>query len=186
MCVWQSTYENFRYRYDRRANPYNKGVIENFKEIFCTNIPVSKNNFREKVPKEPQIPARTVSAGFVSPNQGKDTDDIEMGKKAVWDEGTAEADEHERQISMDDDGVDKDREFTHAKGPEGPGTLHPRRSSWGRKSGSWDISPEVIAMAAEIGGSNRASGGSTSSVTTPSSRTGLLSRTSASVNSTTL
>ncbi|XP_019082159.1 probable protein S-acyltransferase 7 isoform X2 [Vitis vinifera] len=168
----QSTYENFRYRYDRRANPYNKGVIENFMEIFCTSIPSSKNNFRAKVPKEPEIPARTVGGGFVSPILGKDAADIEMGRKPFWDEAAAEAGEYERQLS-NDDGVDKDGEFTdvspyssralHAEGTEGPGALHHRRSSWGRASGSWDISPEVIAMVAEVGSANRVSGGSTSS-----------------------
>ncbi|RVX17877.1 putative protein S-acyltransferase 7 [Vitis vinifera] len=161
-----------RYRYDRRANPYNKGVIENFMEIFCTSIPSSKNNFRAKVPKEPEIPARTVGGGFVSPILGKDAADIEMGRKPFWDEAAAEAGEYERQLS-NDDGVDKDGEFTdvspyssralHAEGTEGPGALHHRRSSWGRASGSWDISPEVIAMVAEVGSANRVSGGSTSS-----------------------
>ncbi|RVW52677.1 putative protein S-acyltransferase 7 [Vitis vinifera] len=156
----QSTYENFRYRYDRRANPYNKGVIENFMEIFCTSIPSSKNNFRAKVPKEPEIPARTVGGGFVSPILGKDAADIEMGRKPFWEEAAVEAGEYERQLS-NDDGVDKDGEFTdvspyssralHAEGTEGPGALHHRRSSRGRASGSWDISPEVIAMVAEVG-----------------------------------
>ena len=141
-------------------------------EIFCTSIPSSKNNFRAKVPKEPEIPARTVGGGFVSPILGKDAADIEMGRKPFWDEAAAEAGEYERQLS-NDDGVDKDGEFTdvspyssralHAEGTEGPGALHHRRSSWGRASGSWDISPEVIAMVAEVGSANRVSGGSTSS-----------------------
>ena len=80
----QTTYENFRYRYDRRANPYNKGVVQNFKEIFCTSISPSKNNFRAKVPREPGLPARSGCVGFVSPNTGKAMEDIEMGRKAVW------------------------------------------------------------------------------------------------------
>ncbi|RDX73955.1 putative protein S-acyltransferase 7, partial [Mucuna pruriens] len=51
----QSTYENFRYRYDQQVNPYDKGVAENFKEIFFSAIPPSRNNFRSKIPipKEP-------------------------------------------------------------------------------------------------------------------------------------
>ncbi|KAL0344166.1 UNVERIFIED_CONTAM: putative protein S-acyltransferase 7 [Sesamum angustifolium] len=67
----QTTYENFRYRYDRRANPYNKGILENFKEIFCGPTPPSKNNFRAKVPREPALPGRSVAGGFVSPNMVK-------------------------------------------------------------------------------------------------------------------
>lgn len=111
----QSTYENFRYRYDRRANPYNRGVIDNFKEVFCTSIPPSKNNFRAKVLKADS--------------------DIEMGRKPIWDE-------------TNDGGVGKDA-----------GSLHPRRSSWGRKSGSWDLSPEVHTLGGVGGDSNQISHG---------------------------
>ncbi|XP_051138620.1 probable protein S-acyltransferase 4 [Andrographis paniculata] len=42
----QTTYENFRYRYNRKQNPYNKGVIMNFKEVFSSSIPPSMNDFR--------------------------------------------------------------------------------------------------------------------------------------------
>ncbi|CAK8576845.1 unnamed protein product [Lathyrus sativus] len=50
----RTTYENIRYRFDEQVNSYNKGVIENFKEVFLSSIPPSKNNFRSKVsvPKE--------------------------------------------------------------------------------------------------------------------------------------
>ncbi|XP_058733616.1 probable protein S-acyltransferase 7 [Vicia villosa] len=50
----RTTYENIRYKYDPQVKCYNKGVIENFKEVFLSSIPPSKNNFRSKVsiPKE--------------------------------------------------------------------------------------------------------------------------------------
>ncbi|EPS66142.1 hypothetical protein M569_08636, partial [Genlisea aurea] len=48
----QSTYENFRYRYNSRVNPYNKGVIRNFTETFCSRIPPSKNDFQADVPRK--------------------------------------------------------------------------------------------------------------------------------------
>ncbi|KAF2322932.1 hypothetical protein GH714_032143 [Hevea brasiliensis] len=35
------------------------------------------------------------------------------------------------------------------------GGIHPRRSSWGRESRSWDMSPEVLALAARVGEPNR-------------------------------
>ena len=185
-------------------NPYNKGVIENFKEIFCTSIPASKNNFRAKVPKEPEIPARMVGGGFVSPAPGKDTDDLGTGRrKLVWDE--AQGDGYERRLSIEDNVEEKDGEFSDVSPyssrsvavegrregtatATGTGTVrttvHPRRSSWGRKSGSWEIPPEVIAMAAVAGGSDRVSLGSATTVTTPTSRTTLLHTTSPSLNST--
>ncbi|XP_028549100.1 probable protein S-acyltransferase 6 [Dendrobium catenatum] len=88
----QTTYENFRYRYDRRANPYNLGVVENFKEIFFTSIPPSKNNFRARVPQEQGLQPRQSAGGFMSPNMGKGVVDIEVGRKAMaWGEHEAAA-----------------------------------------------------------------------------------------------
>ena len=42
----QTTYENFRYRYDKKKNPYSKGIPGNLKEVFCSKIPPSMINFR--------------------------------------------------------------------------------------------------------------------------------------------
>lgn len=167
--LWQSTYENFRYRYDGRANPFNKGVIENFMEIFCTSIPQSKNNFREKVPINPSIPPTPVGANFDGPVMGKAISDIEMGKKPEWDEAARETD-YGGQFS-NDDGECKDHGFSEAdaspdlsrtlpteSSESHSAALHPsRRSSWGRRSGSLNISPEVLAMAAGVGDSRRVS-----------------------------
>lgn len=49
----QTTYENFRYRYDKKVNPYDMGIDHNCKEIFCTRVPASKNEFRARVEEEP-------------------------------------------------------------------------------------------------------------------------------------
>lgn len=156
----QTTYENFRYRYDHRANPYNKGVVENFKETFCSSIPPSKNKFRAMVPREPALPTRTGGgAGFMSPNMGKAGDDLEMGRKTVWgDMGTA-VDRCEEQLPNNARVNVKDGELgeispdirTTVDETTNRAGLHPRRSSWGRKSGSWEMSPEVLALAARVG-----------------------------------
>lgn len=166
----QTTYENFRYRYDRRANPYNRGVVENFKEIFFTSIPLSKNKFRANVPQEPGLQARSVGGGgFMSPNMGKVVGDLEMGRKAVtWEEAGAGVGDLEGGLSNDglenkDGGeVDASPDLSHAlpaEGMEGRAGIHPRRSSWGRKSGNWEISPDVLALAAGVGESNRIGNG---------------------------
>ncbi|KAG2709959.1 hypothetical protein I3843_04G003100 [Carya illinoinensis] len=168
----QTTYENFRYRYDRRANPYNKGVVENFTELFCTSIPPSKNNFRVKVPREPGLPNRSVGAGFMSPNMGKAVD-IEMGRKTVWGDMGAGADHCEGQLNNNDRLNVKDGELGEITPDlkmmvEGAGertAIHPRRSSWGRKSGSWEMSPEVLALAARVGEPNRNGGTSSNGLT---------------------
>lgn len=45
----QTTYENFRYRYDKTRNPYNRGILKNLKETIFAKIPPSLINFREVV-----------------------------------------------------------------------------------------------------------------------------------------
>ncbi|WCJ40183.1 DHHC-type zinc finger family protein [Euphorbia peplus] len=172
----QTTYENFRYRYDRRANPYNKGVVENFKETFCSSVPPSKNKFRETVPREPALPNRPMGGGFMSPNMGKAVDDIEMGRKTVWGDMNAMGDHGEGQLAANDRLNIKDGELTEVSpGPDirsnveeaDRSGIHPRRSSWGRKSGSWDMSPEVLALSARVGElPNRVGGSSSGSLTT--------------------
>jgi palmitoyltransferase ZDHHC9/14/18 len=89
----QTTYENFRYRYDRRVNPYNRGIVNNFMEIFFSPISPSKNNFRARVSRDLSLhPNQTRSpsggaGGFMSPNMGKSMGDLEMARKPVtWDE----------------------------------------------------------------------------------------------------
>ncbi|CAI9758520.1 unnamed protein product [Fraxinus pennsylvanica] len=171
----QTTYENFRYKYDRRANPYNKGVIQNFKEILCSPTPPSKNNFRTKVPAEPALPARTVSGGFVSPNMGKAADEIEMGRKAVWGDVGPVLDHHEGRLS-ENDGLNSKDGGLGEMSPEIRTTvdegdhagIHHRRSSWGRKSGNWEMSPEILALASRMGEPNRTGGGGSSNISRPS------------------
>ncbi|XP_028771346.1 probable protein S-acyltransferase 7 [Neltuma alba] len=173
----QTTYENFRYRYDRRANPYNKGVLNNFGEIFCSNIPPSKNNFRATVAREPALPARSVAGGFMSPSMGKAVEDVEMGRKGVWGDTGPGVDHSEGQL-INDRSTIKEGELGELS-PEVRTTvdegdrvgIHPRRSSWGRKSGSWEMSPEVLALAQRVGEPNRVGGGSSSSLTTQNQHT---------------
>ncbi|XP_008811959.1 probable protein S-acyltransferase 1 [Phoenix dactylifera] len=77
----QTTYENFRYRYDKKDNPYNKGALENFKELFFSKIPPSMNDFRSWVLED------TAEIGSCTPNTGmditnpKDRNDREMERK---------------------------------------------------------------------------------------------------------
>lgn len=171
--VLQSTYENFRYRYERRVNPFNKGIFGNFIETFCSSIPSSKNNFRKKVPKDPSILPRIVGGGFVSPNpiMGKAIRDIEMGRKPVWDEGAGHDGDYEEEHASNDDGQDKDQGPNDAdvspdlsrnlptESTERRDVLYSRRSSWGRRSGSLNISPEILALAASgVGDSRRVDG----------------------------
>lgn len=167
----QTTYENFRYRYDRRANPYNKGVTQNFKEIFFTSVPQSKNKFRAKAQQNFETHDASYSArrgDFLDPNMGKGGADIQIGGKPAWPnvtpEALAELEGRNSNAGLENKDVVEDT-FSHALGrtlpveaAEGRSGVHPRRSSWGRKSGSWEITPDIIALAAGVGESNRISG----------------------------
>lgn len=82
----QTTYENFRYQYDRRANPYNRGICANFKEKFFTCVPPSRNNFRARVQLPQALPDGAVDGGFISPNMGRAGEELEIGRKATWSE----------------------------------------------------------------------------------------------------
>ncbi|KAH7429596.1 hypothetical protein KP509_09G057900 [Ceratopteris richardii] len=137
----QTTYENFRYRYESRVNPYNLGILQNFFSIFCTPIEKSKNNFRAKV----QVDA----AGHVIPNPQPSAQaggNLEL-----------EADGQGRTSGVDEsdtEGKDAfDEALKNAMGQPLPTDRasdfksHPRRSSWGRKSGNWEITPEIMALA---------------------------------------
>ncbi|PUZ45083.1 hypothetical protein GQ55_8G191800 [Panicum hallii var. hallii] len=58
VCTNQTTYENFRYRYEGKANPFNRGAAANVAEIFFSPIPPSRIDFRAKVsPADPDAAA---------------------------------------------------------------------------------------------------------------------------------
>jgi palmitoyltransferase ZDHHC9/14/18 len=166
----QTTYENFRYRYDNKVNPYSEGYVKNFKEIFCSPIAPSKNKFRAKIdevaPGQMGAPAQTMEAGgAVTSSSGKGPD-LELGYKATWpgaEEMVAEGGELEMmggRVSTGSElgiGMDKDGFDPHHMDQGRASVIHPRRSSWGRQSGSWEITPDMLAMPSE--GTNHVNGG---------------------------
>ncbi|KNA11354.1 hypothetical protein SOVF_135940 [Spinacia oleracea] len=84
----QTTYENFRYRYDKKENPHNKGIFRNFREIFFSQMPPSLNNFRATVSEEDQLPddRMHVHPSFRVDFSSKEKIDIEAGDKQQDDE----------------------------------------------------------------------------------------------------
>ncbi|XP_076891156.1 putative protein S-acyltransferase 7 [Bidens hawaiensis] len=133
----QSTYENFRYRYDQTENPYSRGIIENFKDVFCQSIPPSKNNFRAVVIRESETTPQASGGSFVNSNVEKALSDIEMGdRKVAGSNWSGRADQYDQ-----------------------PG--YNRRSSWGRRSGSWELPADI---GSGRGDSNRITGGSSDSL----------------------
>jgi palmitoyltransferase ZDHHC9/14/18 len=157
----QTTYENFRYRYDRRTNPYNIGILNNFLEKFCTAIPPSKNNFQARVTVEQGLQQTCVqSRGFMNPNMGKPMGDLEMGRKPVaWDEPRTAADTTDLEAGLggmfdekevgrlthSSPDLSRDRDDLPTELMEGRAGMHSRHSSWVHRTGTPD-SAETITL----------------------------------------
>lgn len=45
----QTAYENFRQRYADSQNPYDKGIVSNFKDVLFGPVPPSRVDFRAEV-----------------------------------------------------------------------------------------------------------------------------------------
>lgn len=147
-------------------------------EVFCTKIPPSKNNFRARVPQEDgSSHAHVARAGFVGPNMVKSAGDLEEGRKpepVIWDEprlgsaGDLEAGmsnilPEEKDGSFSSSASPDLARAMQLEGSEGRATSN-RHSSWGRRSGNWEISQDVMALTAGIGESNRTVNSSTQGV----------------------
>lgn len=65
ILIQQTTYENFRYHYDKNENPYNRGTLNNIKEfLFSRSIP-SLVNFREWMNEEDDTSASSMAKKVV-------------------------------------------------------------------------------------------------------------------------
>ncbi|KAF5746356.1 hypothetical protein HS088_TW06G00527 [Tripterygium wilfordii] len=136
ICSNQTTYENFRYRYNAKMNPYNLGCLGNIMEVFFSKIPSSKNNFREKVKGDSSsvFANSTPLRHARSPEMPKTSFDIETGK---------------RRAVADEDFEDIQSQIDSVGGLERCGT-EPRRTHRDHKP-NWEITPDVRMLAAEFG-----------------------------------
>ncbi|XP_059453242.1 protein S-acyltransferase 8-like [Corylus avellana] len=153
----QTTYENFRYRADNRINVYDRGCLNNFLEVFCTKVKPSRNSFRAFVQEEIQRPPPSPG-----PREGAAGDDLGTDRRPKV-EDDLEIGEDLLKISQRRN-IDEIDEDIRSRGSNGPphntsdadsvlGSDHraptiradARHSSWGRRSGSWEIAPEVFA-----------------------------------------
>eukprot|EP00258_Populus_trichocarpa_P033472 XP_024449491.1 probable protein S-acyltransferase 7 isoform X2 [Populus trichocarpa] len=136
ICTNQTTYENFRYRYDGKMNPYNLGCVRNVLEVFFTKIPKSKNKFRAKVLVDSSsgYAASMPMSHVLSPEVPKRSFDIEVGK---------------RQAVADEDFEDLQSQIDSIGGLERCGT-QPRHANWDHKA-NWEITPDIQVLAADFG-----------------------------------
>ncbi|KAK7336372.1 hypothetical protein VNO77_16911 [Canavalia gladiata] len=86
ICTNQTTYENFRYQYDKKGNPFNKGSLRNITETLCSSIPVPSNKFRSFVTEDEHMRAGSMTPntvdGILTP---KEKIDFEMGSMRAED-----------------------------------------------------------------------------------------------------
>ncbi|KAJ0042490.1 hypothetical protein Pint_18391 [Pistacia integerrima] len=88
ICTNQTTYENFRYRYDKKENPYHLGTVRNLRDVFFSKIPPSKNNFRSFVEEDDHTVMGSLAPNLADGIGGsKEKIDIEMGSKHAEDSG---------------------------------------------------------------------------------------------------
>ncbi|MED6205575.1 hypothetical protein PIB30_018932 [Stylosanthes scabra] len=150
----QSTYENFKYRYDQQlVNPHDRGIFENFKEVFCTSIPPSKHNFRAKVPKELPLSEshQRVGAQSLSPMLKKTTENVVEESLHQPNENA----EHRRDGELPN--VSQNVSMTiHGESGEGQEASFFRHSLWERTSRKWEITPEVVENGSGGGNSTQA------------------------------
>lgn len=164
MATNQTTYENFRYRYDNKVNPYDQGPARNVKEILCSGIPQSKVNFRAKVEAKATVfgnlnakPKEIIDA--FSPNNMKPYSNVEMGAKSSWVPTALDDFVHDRNVphnnyggfnkqirhTYEDDFMEGlDDSLSHERGDVRNSVAYPRHSSLGRQSGIWEVSPGML------------------------------------------
>lgn len=81
MSVLQTTYENFRYRYDKKENPYKRGLLKNVKEVLLAKIPPSQLDLRAMVPEEDDMTIASNGSEYESEYSSSVRYDTEMGGK---------------------------------------------------------------------------------------------------------
>ena len=140
---------------------YNLGCVTNFSEVFCTEVKPSKNKFRafvqEEVPR-PTLPTTREEEGRGGEDscggnpRPKVEDDLEIGEDLLQISQRRNVEAIDEDIcsrgsngglphnTSDVDSVLSADHRAHVVRGE-----NARHSSWGRRSGSWDISSEVTA-----------------------------------------
>ncbi|MBA0642178.1 hypothetical protein Goarm_020223, partial [Gossypium armourianum] len=83
-CIGMTTYETFRYRGVERPQVYDRGCLNNFREVFCSKIKPSRNNFHAYVQENERGFTRGMnSEGYIGNLDGnrreKVEDDREIG-----------------------------------------------------------------------------------------------------------
>ncbi|XP_034677147.1 protein S-acyltransferase 8-like [Vitis riparia] len=163
----QTTYENFRYRADNRINVYDRGCVNNFLEVFCSKIKPSKNKFRAYVQEEVQRPplASTHQAAAAAAEEEEEDLNADTREKVEDDLGIGEdllkISQRRNIEEIDGELCDRGSNGPHHNSSEVDSVLdsdfrsltiqaETRHPSWGRRSSSWEIAPEVLATNSRV------------------------------------
>ncbi|CAL9048717.1 unnamed protein product [Musa banksii] len=151
----QTTYENFRYRGDNRVSAYNRGFLNNFIDVLCTEIKPSRINLRAYVQDETARPppasrTRDVEEEPASSPRVKVEDDLEIGGDLLKISRRRNYEEVDEEMggrnSNELHGALSESELMVGSDTQVPVIRSDvKNSSWGRRSGSWDLSPGVLA-----------------------------------------
>ncbi|RVX21311.1 Protein S-acyltransferase 8 [Vitis vinifera] len=153
----QTTYENFRYRADNRINAYDLGCLKNFLEVFCTKIKPSRNDFHAYVREEPSRPPPRMVPTLEEEaddsggdRRAKVEDDLEIGDDLlkISQRRNFEVEEIRSRGSESLPRDSSEAELGLGSDPQQPAGIRSetRHSSWGRRSGNLEISPDILAM----------------------------------------
>lgn len=152
--IFQTTYENFRYRAENRFNAYDLGCFSNFFEVFCTEVKPSRNNFRAFVQEEVHRPVLPSERGaeseiedFSANPRPKVEEDLDIGEDLL-------KISQRRNIELDQDVQSRGSNGTPensmmvdspmASGHRAPTIKSENRHSSCVRSGSWEIAPDVL------------------------------------------
>ncbi|CAI9761218.1 unnamed protein product [Fraxinus pennsylvanica] len=79
MSTNKTTYENFRYHYDKKENPFDRGMIKNLKEILFSKTAPLLVNFRDMVTEEDHSILGSITKRFGGDNINSKEKDLEVG-----------------------------------------------------------------------------------------------------------
>ncbi|KAL6984277.1 Protein S-acyltransferase 8 [Sarracenia purpurea var. burkii] len=158
----QTTYENYRFRADGRTPLYDRGCLNNFLEVFCTKIKPSRNNFRALVREEElQRPPLSREVGAAEDDNMRDDprakveDDLDIGGDLLKISQRHSIEDIEADIRSRGSNVNlhNSLEVDSILGSDRrPSTVqsYTHISTRGRRSGSWEIAPEVLGMNSNV------------------------------------
>lgn len=125
-------------------NPYHQGCLHNVLEIFCSKIPASKNNFRDKAKFDPSSAFNHTMSyrNTTSPSMSKSSPDVSKS--------SPDPDKGKRHAVAAEDLEEIHNQIANVAGTERSGTVS-SNVKHGRRDSNWEITDDMKVLAAEFG-----------------------------------